>query len=221
MVPRRPTSWPAAARGVRGPRRRVAGRQGLGLDACGQALDGAPWIGELKLGEAAAGTTDCVGLLAAAGPPLVIEGHPAEGGERAHACPWEALELDRILSHDVLGRLRGVNSFLTLLGREVGAAPSEQASEFLETASAAGVRTDVMVERLVTLLRLTRGRSPCATPLDDVVNRAVARSIDQFAGPTPALIVTSLPDVWASRDLLVECVTELVTNARKFAEDEV
>ena len=33
--------------------------------------------------------------------------------------------------------------------------------------------------------------------------------------------MTSLPDVWASRDLLVECVTELVTNARKFAEDEV
>jgi hypothetical protein len=187
----------------------------------GIAPDGAPWIGEIAVGPPPPGSTERVVLLAAVGPPLSIDGHPAEGGERAHACPWEVLELDRILSHDVRGGLRGVNSFLTLLGRELGA-PSEQAAEYLGTATAAGARTDAMVERLVNLLRLTlRPVTLAPTPLDELVQSAVTRSADQLPGSAPTVTLGDLPEVWASRALLLDALTELITNARKFADGPV
>ena len=196
-------------------------KESVWSEVAGLAPDGAPWIGELAIGEQSSAAVRTV-FLATTGPPVAIEGHPAEGGDRAHACAWEVLELDRILSHDVRGGLRGVNSFLTLLGRELGEPRTEQEAEFLETASAAGARTDAMVERLVNLLRITlRPVTLAPTPLRPLVESAAARSVDQLAGPAPTLEVPDLPAVWASRALLLDGLTELVTNARKFAERSV
>lgn len=193
-------------------------KERLWSDVAGVAPDGAPWIGELAVAEAVDPAHRVV-LLAVTGPPIMVEGHPAEVGERAHACPWESLELDRILSHDVRGGLRGVNSFLTLLGRELGDDRTQQVAEYLDTAAAAGSRTDIMVERLVNLLRLSLRQVTLApTPLTDLLDAAVSRSVDQLSGHAPTLEAEALPTVWASRPLLLDCLTELVTNARKFAE---
>jgi hypothetical protein len=185
----------------------------------GLAPDGAPWIGELRIGPE--GPRRVV-LLAASGPPITIDGVPAEGGERLHACPWESLELDRVLSHDIRGGLRGVNSFLTLLTRELGAGATEQALEYLDTAAGAGARTDTMAERLVNLLRVSM-RPVTLAPLafGEVVAEAADRSIGQHPGAPATVEAGDLPTVWSSRVLLVEAVTELITNARKFADGPV
>jgi nitrogen-specific signal transduction histidine kinase len=186
----------------------------------GIAPDGAPWIGELML-QTDGSATDGLLVLAAAGPPLEIEGRPPAASP-VHDCPWQTFGIDRLLSHDVRGGLRGVTSFLTLLGREIGADLSGNALEYFETASAAATRTDVMTERLVALLRLSL-RPAVLAPVQvrDIVDVAVARSAEAFEGPPAEVVVAELPAVWAAAGHLTDCLAELITNARKFAEAPV
>jgi hypothetical protein len=185
----------------------------------GIAPDGAPWIGELA--RPAGPGTDGVVLLASAGPPLQI-GTQMEPTVPVHGCAWEGLGVDRIVSHDIRGGLRGVNSFLTLLGREIGGELSGQQLEFFETAASAAARTDVMAERLVHLLRLsTRTFQLAPLSLGDLVDDAVRASLGAFDGPPPTMAVGELPVVWGNRPALLECIAELITNARKFADGPV
>jgi signal transduction histidine kinase len=131
--------------------------------------------------------------------------------------PWERAGLDRVLSHDVRGALRGVTSFLTLLGRELTEA-EETAGEYHATAAAAAGRADVMVERIVHLLRLDlRPLELGPVDLGQVVAATTARLADEQA-TAPNVDAGTLPTVWADRALIAECVAELITNAHKFSD---
>jgi nitrogen-specific signal transduction histidine kinase len=181
----------------------------------GRAGDGAPWIGAVRSGGPVEG--GWLLLVSPASPPIGISGEASDAVEYARLSPWEELGLDRVISHDVRGGLRGVTSFLTLLERAAGEHLDGQAREFFDTANAAALRTDVMAERLVHLLRLTLrpvGLAPVA--LGDLVNDAIAASADTYAGSALSSEVGALPTVWGQPALLVELLAELVTNARKF-----
>jgi hypothetical protein len=187
----------------------------------GIAPDGAPWIGELSLRPQGDRPGDGVLSLAAVGPPLEIDGR-ADAAPPVHDCPWRTFGIDRLLSHDVRGGLRGVTSFLTLLGREIGSGLTGHSLEYFDTASAAASRTDVMTERLVALLRLSLKPVELAPiSIRTVVDDAIARSVDAFEGPAPEVEVDDIPDVWGNRALLGDCFAELITNARKFADGPV
>jgi signal transduction histidine kinase len=115
-----------------------------------------------------------------------------------------------------------VKSFLTLLERDLGDALAGQAAEFYTTAASAATRTDLMLERLVALLRLSiRPISLAPLAVEDVLVDAVARSTEIFPGDPPGLVAGPLPMVWANRTLLVDALAELLTNARKFADGPV
>jgi nitrogen-specific signal transduction histidine kinase len=194
------------------------------LPVAGVAPDTAPWTGQLTVGdgvgsEAGAG---CIALLVPGSPTLSISTTGQEPPLAGPDGPWDRIELDRVLSHDARGGLRGVKSFLTLLERELGDALAGQSAEFYATAASAATRTDLMLERLVALLRLSiRPLTLTPVAVEDVLLDVVTRSTDAFPGEAPALVAGSLPRVWANRTLLVEALAELVTNARKFADGPV
>lgn len=181
----------------------------------GRAGDGAPWIGAVRPGGPVEGGR--LLLVAPASPPIGISGEALDAIEYTRLSPWEELGLDRVISHDIRGGLRGVTSFLTLLERAAGEHLDGQAREFFDTANAAALRTDLMAERLVHLLRLTL-RPVVLAPvvLGDLINDVVAASADAYAGPALSLEVGALPTVWGHPTLLVELLAELFTNARKF-----
>lgn len=193
-------------------------------DVAGIAPDTAPWTGQLTVGDGVASDTGPgrIALLVPGRPTLEI----APGGQptatRGPRGSWDRFELDRVLSHDARGGLRGVKSFLTLLERDLGDNLTGQAAEFFGTAAAAATRTDQMLERLVALLRLsTRPLALAPVAIESVLVDAVGRSIETFPGEEPRLVAGSLPSVWANRTLLVEALGELLTNARKFADGPV
>jgi len=179
----------------------------------GLAPDGGPWVGDLLVGDAE-GDEQVVVLVVSSGP-LAVEGRGSGGP--VFPAPGTRYEVDRVLSHDVRGGLRGTNSFLTLLDRELSGSVEGQAAEYLHTAAAAALRTDTMVERLVHLLRVADAAVTLRpTAVDGLVGEVVATSLEAFPGAAPDLEVGTLPTVWADRSLLVGCLAELVTNARKF-----
>jgi hypothetical protein len=185
-------------------------------ELAGVAEDGSPFL--LSAWAHAPDPTGRRTLLAVpAGPPRVLagvqDGDLAAGPLPTH--PWERAGLDRVLSHDVRGALRGVSGFLSLLGRELAGA-QEDAADYHATATAAAGRADVMVERIVHLLRLDlRPLQLQPVVLGGVVEAATRRSAEQ--GAVPRIELGSLPTVWGDAALLTECVGELLTNAQKFS----
>jgi hypothetical protein len=194
------------------------------MPVAGVAPDTAPWTGQLTVGEGVASEAGQgrIALLVPGHPPLEITPGQAPENQPGPQGPWDRFELDRVLSHDARGGLRGVKSFLTLLERDLGDALAGQAAEFYGTAAAAAGRTDQMLERLVALLRLSiRPLTLAPVPVESVLTDAVSRSLDTFPGDEPGLVAGPLPTVWANRMLLVELLGELITNARKFADGPV
>lgn len=130
--------------------------------------------------------------------------------------------VDGALSHDVRGALRGVKSFLELVERSDALAADEKASRFLGIARAAGADADVMVERLVHLLRIhDRPVEIEALAVADLLAEASERTADTEGVPALTVAVEGeLPHVVGNRELLVECLTELLTNAARFGGDD-
>lgn len=195
-----------------------------GLAVAGLRADGSPWLGELHLGAA----DPSGGAVSAALLPVFPAGPPVQG-ERE----WRALDLDKVLSHDVRGGLRGVTSFLSLVDRQLAGVDlgdsGGQALEFLATARAAAIRTDAMTEQLVHLLRVGLRPAPLVpVGVAGALAAATEASDAHFPGPAAQVVVGSGPagsagavTVWADPGLLVECLSELLTNARKFADGPV
>lgn len=130
--------------------------------------------------------------------------------------------VDSALSHDVRGALRGVKSFLELVERSDALEADEKASRFLGIARAAGADADAMVERLVHLLRIhDRPAEIEQLAFADLVDAATARLADIDGLPAVAVRVDGeLPHVVGNRELLVECLAELLTNAARFGGEQ-
>lgn len=187
------------------------------FEVAGAAADGRPIVVSLRIGPGGE-----VVVAQPAGAPILAGDQGTASDEQVRRGEWETAGIDRVLSHDVRGALRGVSSFLALLRREAGDTLTGTGQEYFETAAAAAARADVMVERIVHFLRLSlRPLQLTPTQLDDIVARAVDESSLMFAGEPARLEVGSLPTVWGDPGLLVECFAELLTNARKFADGPV
>jgi len=212
-------------------REALAGRR---LDSL-VAPDDRPLVTALRSGEAPAGgvrvgtigddgTPHSIRLAASpplltlepAGPPLYWESATAEPALSAN--PLRGV--DGALSHDVRGALRGVKSFLELVDRSEVLATDEKASRFLDIARTAGADADLMVERLVRLLRVhDRPHEIAAVSLDDLVTAAARRAADPDDGGAPLASLRPAGDlgvVVGNAELLTSCIAELLTNARKF-----
>ena len=126
--------------------------------------------------------------------------------------------VDSALSHDVRGALRGVKSFLELVERSDALVADEKASRFLGIARAAGADADAMVERLVHLLRIhDRPAEVERLAFSDLLDAATTLVADVDGLPAVAVhAVGELPPVVGNRELLVECLAELLTNAARF-----
>lgn len=174
--------------------------------------DGAPWTAHALWSPTGPGD-DGVLLVEPAEAPVHVPGRPEPVApvERHMAVPG----LDGVLSHDVRGGLRGANSFLLLLERALGDGLADPAPEYLATARASASRTDLMVSRLVHLLRSAhRPVSLAPVGLDGVAEAARARSerardLEVQLDPGPL--------VWADPEALAEAVAEVLDNAATFA----
>ena len=185
----------------------------------GVGADGMPFVVDVSVG-----TPDGSGgrwVTAVPSGPLVVRPEdPAP--DYVRRSQWETLGVDRVLSHDVRAALRGSSSFLSLLDRAVRPDLAEDSAEFLDTASAATSRADEMVERLVRLLRIgIRPVRVAPVALDDLVTDALTVSAAEFDDETttvgsPTVQADLDGEVLVDRGLLVDCLAELVTNARKF-----
>ncbi len=185
------------------------------LQVGGAGADGMPFVVDLVAGELSVDGGRWVSAISAGPPVLGPEDRAADYVRRSE---WELLGVDSVLSHDVRGALRASTSFLSLLERVVGEVLPDDALEFLDTAATATTRADEMVERLVRLLRI--GIRPLrVVPVSghDVVVDALAVSRAEFAGGAIELDEELAVTAVADRGLLVECLAELLTNARKFA----
>ncbi len=187
------------------------------FEVAGTAADGGPFLATIRLGPGCE-----VAVAHPAGPPVVVGDRDGGSDDQARRGEWQRAGVDRVLSHDVRGALRGVTSFLALLDRESGEALVGSGREYFTTATAAAARADLMVERIVHFLRLSvRPLQLVPVELDDLMARAEDESSLRFAGEPARLELGSLPAVWGDPGLLVECFAELLTNARKFAEGPV
>lgn len=129
--------------------------------------------------------------------------------------------VDSALSHDIRGALRSVKSFLELVERSEALAGDEKATRFLGIARGAGGDADQMTEQLVHFLRIRdRPVAVEAVGLDDLLRPAAAHSAeDEDAAELDLDITTVLPAVVGNSPLLVECLGELLTNARRYASE--
>jgi signal transduction histidine kinase len=190
-------------------------------EVAGLRADSLPFVLAMKVGGSPGGSGRQTVATVGAGATLV--GPDAETvPEYVRQGDWEQVGLDRVLSHDVRGALRGAGSFLTLLEREIGDHLVESAAEFYTTASASTARADHMVDQIVQYLRLTvRPVQLTRLPLGDIIEPALAVSASRFEGDSPVLETGELPTVWGNAPLLTEALAELVTNSRKFTDDNV
>lgn len=185
------------------------------FEVAGAAADGGPFVASLNLGRRGE-----VVLARPAGVPILLGDQGVD--DQVRRGDWQQMGIDRVLSHDVRGALRGVSSFLALLDRESGQAFTGTGREYFSTATAAAARADLMVERIVHFMRLSiRPLRLVRVDLGEVVTRACDESALAFAGDAADLEVDALPPVWGDPGLLVECFAELLTNARKFADGPV
>jgi signal transduction histidine kinase len=124
-------------------------------------------------------------------------------------------EIDRLVSHDLRGALRGVSGFLALVDREREALTTE-AREFLDTARRGADNADLMAARLVEVLRLDQGVL-LVEPVD------LATVIADATPTTGVEVVTpSRPaQVLGDPALLSQVLEELVANAGKFGARRV
>jgi signal transduction histidine kinase len=181
----------------------------------GLGPDGAPWVGEVLVAAAVEGGGPRLVLLEPSPFDLVVSGRPPPPPRFAGA---NRLELDRLLSHDVRGGLRGVNSFLTLLARELDLDGPSSAADYLATARGAAARTDTMVERLVTLLRARRGSYRLETvAVADLVAGAARQAAEQVGCAVPVQVDPVLTAVWCDPVAGQQVLAELLTNAAKFS----
>lgn len=189
------------------------------LQVGGIGGDGMPFVVRLTIGDSDRAGRHWVSAVPS-GPPVLRPEDPAP--DYVRRSPWELLGVDRVLSHDIRAALRGSNSFLSLLDRAVGDQLAAEAGEFLATAAAASGRADDMVEKLVRLLRIgirpVRARPVLVSAaLDD----AAALSGSAFPGDPATLHGEAGSMALADPGMLVECLSEIITNARKFAGGSV
>ena len=128
--------------------------------------------------------------------------------------------VDSALSHDIRGALRSVKSFLELVERSDALDGDEKATRFLGIARNAGGEADTMTEQLVHLLRVRDRPVPIeAASVDNLLRQAVAHAAEgEDAAALELVTDDELPAVVGNVPLLVECFTELLTNARRFAD---
>ncbi len=126
------------------------------------------------------------------------------------------------ISHDLRTPLRAMEGFSSILLEEHAASLNEQGRHYLERIAAAARRMDRLVQDVLTLSRMQRARlTTHDVDLDRLVPEVVAQYEQVKDGAAEIVVASPLLPVHAHEPSLVQCLSNLLTNAVKFARDGV
>jgi PAS domain S-box-containing protein len=127
-------------------------------------------------------------------------------------------EFSYSVSHDLRSPLRAMQGMAQAVWEDYGARLDDQGRYFLKRIVLAASRMDQLIHDLLDYSRLTRAKlKPEPVNLRDAVDEALDQletSIDESKAVVQ--IEPSLPDVYAHRPLLVQALSNLVSNAVKY-----
>ncbi len=125
------------------------------------------------------------------------------------------------ISHDLRTPLRAMEGFSTILMQECGPQLDDRARHYLERIANAARRMDRLVQDVLTLSRLQRAKLKTDNiDLDRLVPEIVSQ-YRQLEGPPAEIHIESpLLPVHAHEPSVVQCLSNLLTNAVKFARDD-
>ncbi len=126
------------------------------------------------------------------------------------------------ISHDLRTPLRAMEGFSSILLQEYADVLDDRGRHYLERIAAAARRMDRLVQDVLTLSRLQRAHLPVHDiDLDRLVPEVVAQYEQVRDGAAEIVIATPLLPVHAHEPSLVQCLSNLLTNAVRFARDGV
>ncbi len=165
------------------------------VHSLGLALEGARGVGALQRSAEALGRTNA-------------ELQQANGELEAFAYS---------VSHDLRSPVRHVMGFTTLLRRALGDHPDEQVARYIGILESAGERMNVLIDALLNLSRHGQ-QAPNITRVDLEALVAEARTTVQDAAADREVQwqVAPLPSVRADRELLLQVLINLLSNALKY-----
>jgi signal transduction histidine kinase len=145
--------------------------------------------------------------------------------ERTHELEQAIVQLESFsysISHDLRGPLRAMQGFASILIEDYASQLDDTGRHYLERISVAAQRMDRLVQDVLTLSRIQRASLPCVTVSLD---RLVPELVDQHRQLHPDVarirIDHPLLPVQAHEPSLIQCLTNLLTNAVKFARPGV
>jgi PAS domain S-box-containing protein len=126
------------------------------------------------------------------------------------------------ISHDLRTPLRAMEGFSSILLQDYGPSLDERGRHYLERIAAAARRMDRLVQDVLALSRLQRARlATHDIDLDRLVPEVVAQYDQLREGAAEIVVEGPLLPVHAHEPSLVQCLSNLLTNAVKFARDGV
>src|SRR6185295_1957445 len=122
------------------------------------------------------------------------------------------------VAHDLRGPLRAMTGFSDVLMEDYAAALDPQAQDFIRRISDAGKRMDALVTDILAYSRLSREEVPLVpVSLHEIVEMVLRQMSDEIQQRRAAVEVRgSLPAVVGHAPMLIQVVTNLVSNAIKF-----
>ena len=151
----------------------------------------------------------------------LVADRTAELAERVAELAERNRELDRfthIASHDMRSPIRSVNSYASLLAREVE--PGTPSAKYLDRILRAGRRMSDLLDALLVFAAVGRGRLAAApVDLSGLVLEALEDLPPGSSGDRPSVSVGPLPEVEGDAVMLRQVFVNLLNNAVKYAGD--
>lgn len=123
-------------------------------------------------------------------------------------------------SHDLRQPLRLINNYLALIQRRHGSALTEEAGNFITSATDCAKRMDAMISGLLDYSRLGHTETPaCPTNLDAAIDEALSNLlVSRQESAAQITFGRGLPDILGHSSELVRLFQNLVGNAIKYIE---
>ncbi len=120
------------------------------------------------------------------------------------------------MAHDLRGPLRSMQSFADILMQDYGAQLDEEARGYLARIDVAAARMHLLISDVLSYTRIANGDLPLG-PVDVTsLTREVIEQYPTLRGPH-VRVAENLPAVIANRSALTQVLSNLLTNAVKFA----
>lgn len=127
------------------------------------------------------------------------------------------------VSHDLRSPLRAMQGFAQLLKEEYKDSLGEQGVDYTERIMEAALRLDALTNDLLDFSRISQEEFTLETiPLEDAVTESL-KDLERIIGDCCGNVIISegLPSVQGNKIMLVQAITNLVSNALKFVPEDV